>query len=124
MLKGTEVKAIRDKQGRIEEAFCRVNGSEIFLYNAHIPEYSFGNLNNHSPDRARKLLLHRKEINRLRGQLEAGGKTLVPEKIYLKHGLVKVKVALCTGKKLYDKRDDMKKRVAMREAERAMKAHR
>lgn len=124
VLKGTEVKAIRNGDAQINEAFCKVNNGELFLYNAHISEYAFGNLNNHAPGRARKLLLHRKEIDRIRGQLEAGGKTLVPSRIYFKKGLIKLEVALCTGKKLYDKRDDLKKRMAQREAERAMKAYR
>ncbi len=123
-LKGTEVKAIRNGDAQISESFCKVNNGEVYLYNAHISEYTFGNLNNHAPGRVRKLLLHRKEIDRIRGQLEAGGKTLVPSRIYFKKGLIKLEVALCTGKKLYDKRDDLKKRMAQREAERAMKTYR
>lgn len=124
VLKGTEVKAIRAGDARIAEAFCRVEGDAVVLHNAHIAEYRFGNIHNHLPARSRKLLLHKREIHRLRGHLEAGGKALIPVSMYFKHGLVKVKIALCTGKKLYDKREDMKKRVALREAERAMKAHR
>ena len=124
VLQGTEVKAIREGNAQINEAFCKVTGDDIILQNAHISEYTHGNYNNHAPARPRKLLLHRKEINRIRGQLEAGGKTLVPARLYFRKGLIKLEVALCTGKKLYDKRQDMKKRVEMREAERAMKTYR
>lgn len=124
VLRGTEVKAIRQGDAQINESFCKVRERNIYLYNAHISEYSHGNLNNHAPTRARKLLLHQKEIDRIQGQIEAGGKTLVPAKIYFKKGLIKVEVALCTGKKLYDKREDLKKKDALREAERAMKTYR
>ena len=124
VLKGTEVKAIREGHAQISEAFCRVEKDEVILYNTYISEYRFGNLNNHAPARSRKLLLHKREIHRLRGQLESGGKALIPVSMYFKHGLVKVKIALCTGKKLFDKREDLKKKVALREAERAMKATR
>ncbi len=124
VLQGTEVKAIRAGQAQISEAYCRISADNIFLYGAYISEYEYGNLNNHAPQRARKLLLHRREINRLRGLVEAGGKTLVPARMYFKHGLVKVEIALCTGKKLYDKREDLKRRMANREAERAMRSHR
>ena len=94
---------------------------EVFLYHAHIAEYDFGNLNNHNPRRPRKLLLKRREINRIRGALEAQGKALIPLRLYITHGLVKVEIALCVGKKLYDKRHDLKKKVQMREIERAIK---
>ncbi|MGJ3243911.1 MAG: SsrA-binding protein SmpB [Opitutales bacterium] len=123
VLQGTEVKAIRAGDAQITEAFARINQGEVFLYNAHIQEYVFGNTQNHKPTRPRKLLLHRKEIDRVRGALEAGGKTLVPSRLYLKNGLVKVELALCKGKKLHDKRDSMKKKLQLREAERAMKAY-
>lgn len=124
VLTGTEVKSLRAGHGQIGESFCRVAGNAVLLYNAHISEYKFGNQNNHEPTRTRKLLLHRKEIDRIRGALERAGKTLVPSRLYFQHGLVKVEVALCVGKKLYDKREDMKKKIALREAERAMKARR
>lgn len=124
VLQGTEVKAIRGGNAQINESYCKVKDDNIYLHQAHISEYSFGNFNNHAPTRVRKLLLHKKEIHRLRSLLEAGGKALVPSRIYFRKGLIKVELALCTGKKLYDKREDMKKRVAMREAERAMKAAR
>lgn len=121
VLRGTEVKSIRNSKAQINEAFCRVEKDEVFLYHAHIAEYDFGNYNNHNPRRPRKLLLKRREINRIRGALEALGKTLIPLRLYMAHGLVKVEIALCVGKKLYDKRQDLKKKVEMRELERALK---
>ena len=120
VLQGTEVKAIREGNAQIGEAFCRVEKGQVWLYNSHIGEYKFGNFQNHPPRRKRKLLLHRREINKLIGAVEAGGKSLVPLRIYLKHGLIKIEIALCTGKKLYDKRETLKRKVSMREAEREM----
>ncbi len=124
VLQGTEVKSVRLGNAQINDAFARLEKSQVFLCNAHIGEYAFGNFQNHEPLRKRKLLLHRKEINKLRGAIEAGGKTLVPIRMYLKHGLVKVELALCTGKKLFDKRETLKRKVEMREAERAISARR
>jgi SsrA-binding protein len=121
VLRGTEVKSIRDKQAQINEAFCRVEKNEVFLYHAHVAEYEFGNYSNHEPRRPRKLLLKRREINKIRGALEADGKTLIPLRLYMAHGLVKLEIALCIGKKLYDKRHDLKKKVEMREVERALR---
>lgn len=121
VLQGTEVKAIREGNAQITEGFCRIEKGQVWLYNAHIGEYSFGNFQNHEPRRKRKLLLHRREINKLIGAVEAGGKTLVPIRIYLKHGLVKLEIALCTGKKLHDKRETLRRKAAMRDAERDMR---
>ncbi|MEM7792704.1 MAG: SsrA-binding protein SmpB [Verrucomicrobiota bacterium] len=121
VLVGTEVKAVRNSNAQIGEAFCRIEKGQVWLYNAHIGDYKYGNLQNHPPRRKRKLLLHRKEINKLVGAIDAGGKTLVPLRLYLKHGLIKIEVALCTGKKLHDKRETLKRKVAMREAERDMR---
>ncbi|MGB0263338.1 MAG: SsrA-binding protein SmpB [Opitutales bacterium] len=123
-LLGTEVKAIRSGNAQIGESFCRVDKGQVWLFNAHIGEYKFGNLQNHQPRRKRKLLLHRREINKLIGAIDAGGKTLVPLRIYMKHGLIKVEIALCTGKKLHDKRETLKRKVSMREAEREMRGRR
>ncbi|WP_345782997.1 SsrA-binding protein SmpB [Coraliomargarita parva] len=120
-LVGTEVKAIRDGNAQITESFCRIEKGQVWLYNAHIGEYKFGNFQNHPPRRKRKLLLHRREIHKLIGAIDAGGKTLVPLRIYLKHGLIKIEIALCTGKKLHDKRETLKRKVVMREAEREMR---
>lgn len=121
VLQGTEVKALRAGNGQITEAFCRIEKGQVWLYNAHIGDYKFGNLENHPPRRKRKLLLHRREINKLLGAVEAGGKSLIPLRLYHKHGLLKMEIALCTGKKLHDKRETLKKRVMMREAEREMR---
>lgn len=123
-LQGTEVKAIREGNAQITEAFCRIEKGQVWVYNAHVGEYKFGNLQNHPPRRKRKLLLHRREINKLIGAVEAGGKSLIPTRLYLKNGLVKIEIALCTGKKLHDKRETLKRKVMMREAERAMRSHR
>jgi len=121
-LKGTEVKSVRNNQAQLRDSFARVEKNEVILYHAHISEYDFGNYNNHNPVRPRKLLLKRREINRIRGALEAEGRTLIPLRMYIAHGLVKVEVALCIGKKLYDKRQSLKKREQEREMERAMRS--
>ncbi len=119
-LAGTEVKSFRAGRAQINDAFCRVENLEVFMYQAHISEYDFGNINNHNPARARKLLLHKKEILKLKSATDSGGTSIIPLKMYLKNGIVKVLIALCTGKKLFDKRQDIKKNEAMREARRAM----
>ncbi|MFP4156655.1 MAG: SsrA-binding protein SmpB [Opitutales bacterium] len=121
VLQGTEVKALRERNAQITESFCRIEKGQVWLYNAHIGEYRFGNFENHPPRRKRKLLLHRREIHKLVGAVEAGGKSLIPLRIYFKHGLIKIEIALCTGKKLHDKRETLKKRVMLREAEREMR---
>jgi len=120
-LKGPEVKSIRAGGVNLKDAFGRVEGREIFLYNMHISPYEFGNINNPDPMRPRKLLLHRREINRLIGELSTKKLTLVPLKLYLKRGFVKVELGLAKGKKLYDKRRDIKDREAQRELRRALK---
>lgn len=124
-LRGTEVKSIRAGKAQINDAFARVEKGEVWLHNAHIEQYAFGNINNHDAKRIRKLLLHRRHIDRIRVALETGGgRALVPLRMYFKEALVKVEVALCTGKKLHDRRDDLKKRVQLREVDQAMKARR
>jgi SsrA-binding protein len=120
VLQGTEVKAIREGNAQISEAFCRIEKGQAWLYNSHIGEYKFGNFQNHPPRRKRKLLLHRREIHKMIGAIDAGGKSLIPIRIYLKHGLIKIEIALCTGKKLHDKRETLKRKISMREAEREM----
>lgn len=120
-LTGTEVKSIRTGKVQINDAFVRIDRDDRpVLYQAHIPEYKYGTDQNHSPTRPRELLLHKKEIHKLRHELEAGGKALIPLRMYFKKGLVKVELGLGRGKKLYDKREDLKKKVQMREAERAI----
>jgi SsrA-binding protein len=119
VLKGTEVKALRAGKGQISDAFARVENGQVFLYNAHIDEYSFGNLQNHQPKAARKLLLHKAEIRKLFGQASVRGHALVPLSFYWKNGKVKVSLGLGKGKVQYDKRDDIKKRDSDRELKRA-----
>lgn len=110
-LTGTEVKALRAGRANIADAFVRIDADRIpTLYHAHISEYDFGNVNNHNPYRPRRLLLHAKEIRRLLGAIQAGGMTIVPLKIYFAHGLAKLQIAFGKGKKLFDKRADLKKR--------------
>ena len=124
VLRGTEVKSIRAGKAQMADAFGRIEKGEVFLYNLHISEYEFGNINNHAPKRARKLLLKQREIGKIREAIEAGGKTLVPVRLYFKQALVKVELAIGTGKKDYDKREDLKKRDSMREVSRMMNVRR
>ncbi len=120
-LQGTEVKSIRAGQINLAESYCRVdNNLQIYLMNAHISQYDFGNRHNHDPLRPKCLLLHRSEIRRLYGQVKEQGLTLIPLKIYLKGGIIKMELALGRGKKLYDKRQTMKKQDAQRDVERAL----
>jgi len=120
-LQGTEVKSIRSGNAQISESFARIIKDELFLFNAHIAEYEFGGEQNHDPQRPRKLLLKKKEIERLKAEIEAAGKTLVPLRLYFKEALIKCELAVGTGKDQRDKRQDLKKRVANREAEQALK---
>ena len=123
-LRGTEVKSIRAGRAQINDAFGRVEKGEVWLHNAHIEAYAFGNIHNHDAKRIRKLLLHRRHIERIAHELEAGGRALVPLRMYFKDALVKVEVALATGKKLHDRRDDLRKQAALREVSQALKQHR
>ena len=119
VLRGTEVKSLRGGKGQISDAFARVDNDEVWLYNAHIDEYSHGNLQNHQPKAPRKLLLHKSEIRKLFDLASVKGNALVPLSFYWKNGNVKVALAACKGKVQYDKRQDMKKRDADRELKRA-----
>ena len=123
-LKGTEVKSIRAGRAQINDAFGRHTNWELLLHNAHIEQYAFGNIYNHDARRIRKLLLHKHEIRKIVQALDAGGRALVPLRMYFKDALVKVEVGLCTGKKLYDKRETMKTKVQEREMEKEMKFRR
>jgi SsrA-binding protein len=120
-LTGTEVKSLRDGKANIKDSYVIFKNGEAFLFNAHISPYSHGNLQNHEPERNRKLLLHRREIEKLREQVVEKGLTVVPLRIYFKGGKVKVEIAVVRGKKLYDKRETEKKRELDREAAVAMK---
>jgi SsrA-binding protein len=119
VLHGTEVKALRAGKGQISDAFARVDEGEVFLYNAHIDEYSHGNLQNHQPKAPRKLLLHKSEIRKLLELTAVKGNALVPLSFYWKNGKVKVALAAGKGKAQYDKREDLKERESDRELKRA-----
>lgn len=120
VLSGTEVKSARTGKIQLRDAYAEVHAHEAWLVNLHIGEYSHGNQFNHDPVRRRKLLLHRKEIDRLFGKTQVKGLTLLPTKIYLKDGYVKVELALGQGKKLHDKRDTERKRDQEAEAKAGM----
>ena len=119
VLKGTEVKALRAGKGQIRDAFARIEQDQAYLHNAHIEEYSFGNLQNHQPKAVRKLLLHKREIRKLFGLASVKGNALVPLSLYWKNGRVKVLLGVGKGKVEFDKREDLKKREADRETKRA-----
>jgi SsrA-binding protein len=123
-LRGTEVKSVRNGRAQINDAFGRLEHGEVWLCNAHIDPYEYGTDSNHEARRQRKLLLHQHEIRRIAQALEAGGRTLVPLRLYFKDALVKVEVALGTGKKQFDKREDLKRRAQTREIQRAMRFRR
>ncbi|GAB1509149.1 SsrA-binding protein SmpB [Actinophytocola sp. KF-1] len=118
-LMGTEVKSLRLGRASLVDAFATVDDGEVWLRNLHIPEYVLGTWTNHTPRRTRKLLLHRREIERLIGKTKEGGTALVPLSMYFKDGKVKVELALARGKKEYDKRQTLAKRDAQREIARA-----
>ncbi|MDX2100292.1 MAG: SsrA-binding protein SmpB [Leptolyngbyaceae cyanobacterium bins.59] len=121
-LRGTEVKSIRAGRANLKDGFALVRNGEIWLHNVHVsPHETTNQVYNHDPRRTRKLLLHREEIRKLIGKTEQQGLTLVPLKLYFKRGKVKVEIALVRGKKLHDKREDIKKRDDKRQMERAMK---
>jgi len=120
-LLGTEVKSLREGRANLKDSYVIVKDAEVFLLNCHIGPYSYGNMMNHDPLRTRKLLIHRKEIDRLGGKVAAKGFTLIPLKIYFKGPFAKVEVGLASGKKLFEKREAIKAREAKREIARAMK---
>ncbi|HEY2543822.1 MAG TPA: SsrA-binding protein SmpB [Gaiellaceae bacterium] len=120
VLTGTEVKSLREGKTSLQRAYGEVNQNEAWLVGVHIPEYLQGNRANHDPDRPRKLLLHRREIDRLYGQVKEKGVTLVPTRMYFKDGRVKVELAVARGKELHDKRRDIAARDAQRQIEREL----
>jgi len=125
VLKGTEVKSIREGRVNLRDSYASVDGNEVILHHCHISPYSHGNIMNHDPLRPRKLLLHRKEINKLLGRTQQKGLTLVPLRIYFTaRGFAKVELALARGKKQYDRREEMREREADREMERARRGKR
>ena len=122
VLTGTEIKSIRARGVQLKDAFVRVNPrGEAFVHNMHIAEYKGGNRFNHEPERARKLLLHKKQISILIGVQKETGYSLIPLKLYIKNGYAKLLFGVCKGKKNYDKRQDLKAKDANRQIERALK---
>ena len=121
VLSGTEIKSIRDHKVSLQRAFVQPRGDELWLMEANIAPYEHGNRENHEPTRPRKLLLRRREIDKILDGLQTRGMAMVPTKLYLKNGWAKVEVALAKGKKLYDKRADLAQRDADRQIERALR---
>lgn len=120
-LTGTEIKSIRAGKVSLQRSYVQARGDELWLVEANIAAYEHGNRQNHDPERPRKLLLHRREINRILANLAQKGLTVVPTRLYLKNGRAKVEVALARGKRLYDKRADIAKRDSQRQIERALR---
>lgn len=120
VLTGTEIKSVRDGKANVTESYCYFNNNELWCKGMHISEYSFGSYNNHIPDRERKLLLNRRELNKLQEKLKDKGLTIIVLNMYLNNrGLAKVDIALARGKKQYDKREDLKEKDAKRDMDRA-----
>jgi SsrA-binding protein len=124
VLVGTEVKSLRDGHANLEDAYGRIDSDEVWLIGAEIPEYTFGNRMNHKPKRARKLLLHRREIAKFALKADEKGLTLVPLRMYFKEGKAKVELAVARGKQFHDKRESLKKADAKRDIDRAMASRR
>lgn len=123
-LMGTEVKAVREGRLNLKDSYALIQGGEAFLFNCHISPYSHGNRENHEPTRTRKLLLHQKEIRKLIGKTQEKGLTLIPLRVYLKRGKIKIELGVARGKKLIDKRETERRKEADREARAAMKYRR
>ena len=121
VLQGTEVKSIKSNKFTFADAHARISRGELFLYGLNVSQYSHGNINNHEPARPRKLLAHRKEIEKMRKRVEEKGYTLIPIGLYLSEGLIKVDIGICKGKKLHDKRQSIKARDQQRDAQREMR---
>ena len=124
VLTGTEVKSLRAGRASLTDGFGQITDGEAWLHNVHIPEYTLGTWTNHEPRRTRKLLMHRKEIDRLESATRERGSTLVPLSLYFKDGRAKVEIALARGKRTYDKRHDLAERDAAREIDRALRRRR
>jgi len=121
VLVGTEVKALREGRANLTDSYAAVKDDEVFLHDMHISPYTHGNRYNHEPRRRRKLLLHRREIRRIYGKTREKGFALIPLKVYFKNGKAKVEIGIGKGKKLYDKREDLKRRDDKRDMERALR---
>ncbi|MDD3538631.1 MAG: SsrA-binding protein SmpB [Atribacterota bacterium] len=122
VLKGTEVKSIRNNQVSIKESYAQFRGNELYIINMHIAPYQFGNRFNLEPKRDRKLLLSSRELAKIKGQIDTKGVTIVPLRLYFKNGYAKLEIALAKGKKLYDKRKELTQKTIQREAERELKS--
>ncbi len=121
VLTGTEIKSVRAGKVNFKDSFARIENREVWLYNSHISKYEMGNIYNHDPERKRKLLLKKEEIRKLEQKLKGTGETLVPLKLYLVNGWAKIEIGLAKGKKMYDKREDIARKSAKREMQRAAK---
>ncbi|WP_227937342.1 SsrA-binding protein SmpB [Alkalihalobacillus deserti] len=121
VLKGTEIKSMRLGRMNLKDSFARISNGEMFLHNAHISEYEQGNRYNHDPTRARKLLLHKKQISEMIGLTQQKGYSIVPLKVYIKNGFAKVLIGVAKGKKNYDKRETLKRQDAKRDIDRALR---
>jgi SsrA-binding protein len=121
VLRGTEVKSLRNGKANLNDSFALIKNGEAFLHNLHISPYDYGNRENHDPDRMRKLLLHKREIIKLYARIREQGYSFIPLRIYFKDGLVKVELGMAKGKKLYDKREDMKEKDHKRDMAQALK---
>jgi SsrA-binding protein len=124
VLVGSEVKSLRDGKAQLEDAYAKLRNGELWLMNSHIPEYDKATIETHDPKRPRKLLLHRQEVHRLQTKLQERGFTLIPLSLYFKGPYAKVEVALAKGKKLFDKRESLRKNEDRREIERASRRRR
>lgn len=118
VLLGTEVKSLRESKVNLQDSYARFFDGELWLLNSHISEFKYGNINNHDPIRKRKLLLNKRELKKIRAQLEEKGLTMVPTKIYFKGSIVKIEFAIAKGKKMYDKRQSIKQRETERKLKR------
>ncbi len=124
VLKGSEIKSIREGKVNLRDAYARPENGELWLYNSHIASYDAASYNTHEPTRPRKLLLHKKEFDSLAGKVTQRGLTLVPLKLYIKHGIAKIELGVAKGKRIYDKREAIARREVGREIERALKVKR
>lgn len=123
VLYGTEIKSIRNTKVSIQDAYCEIRNQEMFINNMHISPYEKGNIFNHKETRERKLLLHKKEIVKLFSKVKLDGLTIIPLEVYITGGLAKIKIGLCKGKKLYDKREDIKNRDIQRNLQKNYKGY-
>jgi SsrA-binding protein len=121
VLTGTEIKSIREGKATVSEAYARLENGELWLIGSHVAPYSHGNRSNHDPDRPRKLLVHRRELDRLQAAVEQKGLTLIPLRLHLKQGLAKIDIGVARGKKLYDKRAAEAERQSRRDVDRALR---